>query len=181
LSQGGNLGAVGGLHGGYNWQVASAWLLGLEGDFSWTSLSETRSVPTIGPGSSATMSATNDWLASLRGRIGFAGAGNMLLYVTGGVAWAGVEFNGHMTRLILPDTFVADASSLATRTGWTFGGGAEWMIDPHLMARLEYLYYGINSNAVLSGTIFPGSFLPVTWIWSNYNVQVMRAGLSYKF
>jgi opacity protein-like surface antigen len=34
------LGAVGGIQGGYNWQFAPAWVVGVEGDFSWASLSE---------------------------------------------------------------------------------------------------------------------------------------------
>ena len=33
-----NLGAVGGLQAGYNWQVLPVWVLGVEGDISWTSL-----------------------------------------------------------------------------------------------------------------------------------------------
>jgi outer membrane immunogenic protein len=181
LTQGGELGAAGGLHGGYSWQFAPAWLIGIEGDMSWTSLSQTRSVSTIGPGSFATMSATDNWLASVRARFGFIAVSNTLLYVTGGAAWVSTAFNGHMTRIISPDTFVADAASIMTRPGWVVGGGVERMIDPHLTARLEYLYYNLDSNVTLAGTIVPGTFLPVTWTWSSYNVQVVQAGLSYKF
>ncbi len=54
------------------------------------------------------------------------------------------------------------------------------MVYPHAMLRLEYLYYSFDSNA-LSGPISPGSFLPVTFTWASYNVQVVRAGLGYKF
>ncbi len=180
LTQSGNLGAAGGLQGGYNWQLAPSWLFGIEGDISWTSLGQTRAVPTIGPGSFATMSATNRWLASVRGRVGFI-ANTLLFYVTGGVAWANTEYNGHMTRIIDASTFVADAASGITKAGWALGGGAEWMVDPHVMLRLEYLYYHLDNNVALTGPISPGSFLPVTFIWSSYSVQVVRAGLSYKF
>jgi hypothetical protein len=58
--------------------------------------------------------------------------------------------------------------------------GAERMIDPHVILGLEYLYYGLD-NVALTGPISPGSFLPVTFTWSNYSVQVVRASLSYKF
>jgi hypothetical protein len=54
------------------------------------------------------------------------------------------------------------------------------MIDPHVILGLEYLYYGLD-NVALTGPISPGSFLPVTFTWSNYSVQVVRASLSYKF
>jgi outer membrane immunogenic protein len=36
------LGAVGGIQGGYNWQFAPAWVLGVEGDISWSSLGDNR-------------------------------------------------------------------------------------------------------------------------------------------
>ena len=42
LPGGSALGAVGGFQAGYNWQFAPAWVVGVEGDFSWTSLSDQR-------------------------------------------------------------------------------------------------------------------------------------------
>ena len=30
---------VGGVHGGYNWQLAPTWVIGIEGDYSWTGAS----------------------------------------------------------------------------------------------------------------------------------------------
>jgi opacity protein-like surface antigen len=182
LTQSGNLGAAGGLQGGYDWQATPAWLLGIEADISWTSLGQTRTVPTIGLGSFATMSATDRWLASLRGRVGFIATNHTLLfYLTGGAAWANSEYRGHMTRIIDTATFLADAASATTKAGWVLGGGAEWMADPHVMLRLEYLYYGFDNEVALSGPIFPGSFLPVTFTWTSNNVQVVRAGMGYKF
>jgi outer membrane immunogenic protein len=44
------LGGVGGLQAGYNWQFAPAWVVGVEGDISWTSLSDQRGgAPALGP------------------------------------------------------------------------------------------------------------------------------------
>jgi outer membrane immunogenic protein len=180
LTPGAELRAAGGLQGGYNWQLASRWLVGIEGDISWTSLDQTRSVPTIGAGSFATMSATSPSLGSVRGRAGFIGWTKTLFYFTGGVAWANGDYSGHMTRIIGASTFVADAASTTTKPGWVLGGGAEWMINPHVMLGLEYLYYGLGDET-LTGAISPGNFLPVTFSWSNYNVQVVRGRLSYKF
>jgi outer membrane immunogenic protein len=180
LTPGAELRAAGGLQGGYNWQLASRWLVGIEGDISWTSLDQTRTVPTIGTGSFATMSATSPSLGSVRGRAGFIGWSKTLFYFTGGVAWANGDYSGHMTRIIGASIFVADAASTTTKPGWVFGGGAEWMINPHVMLGLEYLYYGLGDET-LTGAISPGNFLPVTFSWSNYNVQVVRGRLSYKF
>ena len=74
-----NLGAVGGLQAGYNWQVLPVWVLGVEGDISWTSLqAQTTSTLTtragaLVPGSSVQMSQNERWLASVRGKVGFTG------------------------------------------------------------------------------------------------------------
>jgi Ribbon-helix-helix domain len=43
------LGGVGGLQAGYNWQFAPAWVAGVEGDISWTSLADQRGGLALGP------------------------------------------------------------------------------------------------------------------------------------
>ena len=180
LTSQGNWGVLGGVQGGYNWQ-SGALILGVEGDVSRTSLSQTRTVPTIGAGSFARMSAADDWLASLRGRVGFVGWNNTLIYVAGGLASASIEDIGHMTRFVAAAEYVADAASTAIRAGWVVGGGAEWMVDPHVTVRLEYLYYDLDNTPSLAGPISPGIFIPVRFTWANYRVQVLRASLNYKF
>ena len=60
---------IGGVHAGYNWQ-SGARVFGVEGDVSF------------GDGV--------DYLASARARLGYA-RDNLLLYVTGGVAFAGFD------------------------------------------------------------------------------------------
>lgn len=126
------------------------------------------------------MSTTNRSLASVRGRAGLIGWSKTLFYFTGGAAWADVDYSGHMTRVIGASTFVADVASTTTKTGWVAGGGADWMINPHVMLGVEYLYYGLGDET-LSGSIFPENFRPVTFTWPNCNAQVARASLSYKF
>ena len=176
----GDWGALGGAQGGYNWQ-SGALVLGVEGHVSGTSLSQTRTVPTIGAGSFARMSAADDWLGSLRGRVGFGGWNNTLIYVAGGLASANIEDIGHMTRFIGAAEYVADASSTTIGAGWVVGGGAEWMVDPHVTVRMEYLYYDLDNNPTLAAPISPGIFIPVRFTWTNYHVQAVRAGLNYKF
>ena len=79
-------GLVGGT-GGYNWQIGP-WVLGLEGDYSWSDITGQSSVcgpTTVTPHLCGT---SLDSLGTLRGRVGYAvGAfGNWLLYGTGGLA-----------------------------------------------------------------------------------------------
>src|SRR5216683_1897150 len=70
---------LGGLYAGYNWQLVPNWLVGVEGDFTWTHLKNSSatalSQPAPGPGSTTFQSSLNlettvNWLASARARAG---------------------------------------------------------------------------------------------------------------
>jgi outer membrane immunogenic protein len=87
-----------GVHLGYNWQAAPNWVFGIEGDWDWTNLrasgtnrlstAVTRTLLT----DNAFLETKINWLASVRGRLGYA-SNNWLLYATGGVAFADMDFN----------------------------------------------------------------------------------------
>jgi outer membrane immunogenic protein len=187
----GNLGAVGGLQAGYNWQFAPAWVLGVEGDMSWASLADHRTLApltfnggTAMAGSSASMSANTQWLSSARTRIGYVGWNKTLLYFTGGAAWANVEYNGQSMVTFLGSPVTSQVSATTTKAGWVLGGGAEWMATSNIMIRAEYLYYNLNNNIALTGPVLPlqiGGTQTLTYGWSSYNVQVARVAASYKF
>jgi outer membrane immunogenic protein len=187
-------GAVGGIQGGYNWQTWwPAWVVGVEGDISWASLSDHRA---IGPltnlagvvfptSSNVSMNANTNWLSSARAKLGFTGwFNNTMLYVTGGAAWANIEYNANTS--LLPPNFAANFSApsnfTTTKSGWVIGAGAEWMATTNILLRAEYLYYGINTATTSSATLFPVAvgILP-TYTWSRENIQVFRIAGSYKF
>jgi outer membrane immunogenic protein len=191
------MGAVGGLQLGYNYQFSPAWVVGVEGDFSWTSLGDNRTTRTGTPASIAgglpppvtvSMSENTEWLASARGRIGFTGwLNNTLLFATGGVAWTGREYNAATF-----DTLNGNAHQLATsnttKSGWVVGGGAEWQATTNILLRAEYLYYNFNGsftgNAIgtnVAGVPLANQPLPSTFTFNSYNVQVARIAVSYKF
>ena len=41
-----------------------------------------------------------------------------------------------------------DFDNNTTLTGWTVGGGVEWLLNPNWSVKVEYLYYdfGLNDN-----------------------------------
>lgn len=191
LTGSGNLGGVGGLQAGYNWQFAPAWVLGVEGDISWASLADHRTLAPLTfngghamSGTSASMSANTEWLSSARARIGYVGWNNTLLYFTGGAAWANVEYNGQATAAVGATPVTAQVASTTTKAGYVLGGGAEWMATPNIMIRAEYLYYNLNNSLSLTGPVLPlqiSGSQTLTFGWSSYNVQVARVAASYKF
>jgi outer membrane immunogenic protein len=69
-----------------------------------------------------------------------------------------------------------------TQGGWVAGGGLEWMITPNWLLRGEYLYYSLDSSpSAVAGAVSPTALGPSGYSWSNTNVSVGRAALSYKF
>lgn len=164
-----NGGLIGGT-AGYNWQSAN-WVFGIEGDWSWSG--QTGSSIDNGPvGNPFYSSYTKEkWLATVRGRVGYA-ANNLLLYATGGYAAASVEAG--VTATAGGTLF---DSATATRSGWTAGGGIEWGIASNWSAKVEYLYVQLADNAFITtnlGPSFNRSNVPL-------NDNILRAGINYRF
>jgi outer membrane immunogenic protein len=171
---------VGGVHAGYDYQFLPTWVVGVEGDFDGTSAKATGTVSTLTlPGSFASSSESIDWLASLRARLGYLVTPTIMLYGTGGLAWADVNYSATAQ---ITSSAVANSSFDSIRSGWVAGAGAEWLIMPHLTIRGEYLYYDINSGASASAAASPlVTPTPISFAWSKVAIQVARVGASWRF
>ncbi|MBV9562830.1 MAG: porin family protein [Bradyrhizobium sp.] len=181
---------VGGVHGGYNWQFAPAWLLGIEADSSWTSASSSANsiwtlFGTTQPvaNSLTTMSNRLDWLSSVRGRIGYLVLPNALIYLTGGGAWGRYDYSASAFNGVLLQNggYLATTSFARTETGYVLGGGLEWALTRNWLIRSEYLYYRLGgANSVAFSPNLPTTF-PSSFTWRDPTVHVARLGLSYRF
>lgn len=162
-------GLVGGTIG-YNWQ-AGKWVLGVEGDISAGNLGGTSSTTSFPP---TTAAYDMNWLGTVRGRLGVATTafGNPTLwYVTGGVAWAGMDRT-------VQNTFNTPAvSTSGTHTGWTLGAGVEYAINNNWSVKGEYLYADLGSANYVGG--FPYSPPETTSV--DLTVNLVRVGINYKF
>jgi outer membrane immunogenic protein len=102
-------------------------------------------------------------------------APTVLLYATGGLAYAQVDVN---TTLV-----GATRSPPNYNPGWTAGGGVEAAIGGGWSAKIEYLYLdlgrvsGVSNSAVVSpsGVLLIGSFN------SRVTDNIVRAGFNYNF
>jgi len=130
-------GPIGGGTVGYNWQFSPGWILGAEGDFDGSGIAGSK---TCGPGMVDVCAIDNKWLATARGRLGWApGAGNALWYVTGGGAWG--EINARATLATSPRV-----GSDTVESGWTAGAGGEFMVAPQWSVKVEYRYVDLGSK-----------------------------------
>lgn len=167
-------GFTGGGQIGYNYQFAPSWLLGVEADLNYTDLNASRSALVAGGANRVDQSTKSDWLATIRGRLGFT-VDKVLFYGTGGVAFADVNVN----EAVLFGTSFASYNS--TRAGWTGGGGIEWAFAPSWSLKAEYLYVdlgSVNTGAFAGGGIAAN---PATVISHKIIENIARAGVNYHF
>ncbi len=182
---------IGGVQAGYNWQI-NQWVIGVEGDWDWTKTkasfcrqTDVFSLPCSDNGFGfLTIGSGTDWIATARGRLGFAWD-RFLVYGTGGAAWGKVNTSINANCLVDGCGFSvarlnATANFSDTKTGWVAGAGFETMLTPNWIARVEYLHVdlGTISNVLnLVGTVGPQSAS-----WSRtVTFDEVRGGLSYKF
>lgn len=176
-----NNGGVFGGQLGYNWQAAN-WVFGVEGDMDAASINGTQQA--VFPSGTAPFTdgvqfkENVNWLATVRGRLGYTWGPGMI-YITGGGAWENAT-----VKALASEGFVGASAAgnfTFTKSGWTIGTGYEWMLAPNWTVRGEYLYYGFsgnNGNTVgFAGA--PGSTFTVAS--NKQNISVFRVGLNYKF
>jgi outer membrane immunogenic protein len=176
---------------GYNQQWGS-FVIGLEGDISSFRFNESAAttgnpftvvLPPAAPNfASFNTNVTTSWLATLRGRVGFA-AGRALFYGTGGAAFANVGFSnsyhGHSPSGA-GDEFEASSAS-ETKTGWTAGGGVDYALTNNWIVSAEYMHIDLGSIDA-SGTVTTGNSNTATMNFSTkLRSDLVRGGVSYKF
>jgi outer membrane immunogenic protein len=149
-------GQVGGT-AGMNWQTGHV-VLGLEGDVDWSGVRGT-AAPALCPG----CATNNDWLATVRGRAGYA-FDRFMPFVTGGLAVGDI-------RATAPGA----AGGSQTNAGWTVGGGLEFALTNNLTAKAEYLHVDLgNMNCGFSCGVASGNSVSA-------REDIVRGGLNYRF
>ena len=118
-------GGLGGGQVGYNFQAGKNLVFGVEADFSGTSISGSDLQQTSGgsdhPAEFAEVSEALKYFGTVRGRVGYT-AGNWLVYATGGLAFARVDYGYSVSE---PDTSTTGSVSASEhKSGWTVGGGS---------------------------------------------------------
>jgi outer membrane immunogenic protein len=171
---------TGGAQIGYNWQFAPNWIVGLEGDFNWLGHDSTlvqSGLSTLGA-LTITSTLSADWLATIRGRLGFT-FDRAMIYATGGVAFSDLGLS--QTFALPASAAFGTGSSNDIQTGFALGAGAEWAFAPSWSAKAEYLYTrfeGVTSNLIVN----PGAQnQPYTGSTSDVEFHQVRLGVNYRF
>jgi outer membrane immunogenic protein len=144
-------GVVGGAQIGYNWQSGRV-VYGIEADFAFSSMEEEASGCIPGAGC-VFAGASLDWLATVRGRVGYLIDPRILAYATAGFGIASWSAEAGVTGPGFEDIRVEFDG---TETDFVFGLGVEGKINEAMTARLEFLGF------------------------SDFDVDIVRVGLNFK-
>ena len=149
-----------GLTAGYNWQAGSL-VYGVETDYSFSNVKGSVACLAV-----LTCEVSNTWLATFRGRFGYA-FDRFLPYLTAGGAYGNIKATVSAPLL---GTVLEGSES---KFGWTFGAGLEYAFLSNWTAKIEYLYVDLGTAQPFSQL---GGLAQV-----NFNEHLIRGGLNYRF
>jgi outer membrane immunogenic protein len=156
---------LGGVQAGADFQFAGSFVVGIEGQYSWLGSNRIGAIFPAG----FVYSNNQRGLGSVTGRIGYSW-GPALFYAKGGYAYS--DNSETLTFGGAPVAFTLDRSHTS---GYTVGGGIEYLFTPNWSAKAEYQYYNFGrSQFIAPAALAPfGSF-------SN-DEHTLKAGLNYRF
>src|SRR5262249_33802897 len=175
-------GFIGGFQGGCNWQVG-VWVFGIEGDGSATNKSgqafNAGLVPFFAPEVNWVSQTQERWLVTARGRLGWTIWDRTMVYATGGAAWAKIHASEWVFAANGTGPIRTGHQESNVRSGWTVGGGAEYVLGYGWSVKGEYLYVKLDDFT----TFTTAPFAPVNASPREVRLEdhIFRAGMNYKF
>jgi outer membrane immunogenic protein len=215
-------GFMGGGQIGYNWQYSPLIVVGLEADFQGALERDNENlnhpftftglpfltpggIPTGVIGAATGTAVTNyttqiDWFGTVRGRIGYVwGNGQLMSYITGGLAYGEVKINGtntvsgaQISSITVPFSVTQAFGHSQVNTGWVVGYGTEGHLPGNWIPgnwtwKIEGLYMDLgtlDTAGVTTGFSVPAGFTGTggqVTTHTHFTDGILRGGLNYKF
>jgi len=110
-----------------------------------------------------------------RARFGYLLKPNLLVYATGGLAWAMVDssiapFHGEDQS--------GSGSNESNHIGWTLGGGGEWKLTNNVSIFGEYLYMDLGE---VDYNFTGGNSYDTDNFHSDLDLHIVKVGVAYRF
>jgi len=181
-------GLIVGAQAGYNWQ-AGGWLFGLEADIQATNQHAGPTYVCPGAICNATITTVDtpvtvahdyklDWFATVRGRLGAAITPDLVIYGTGGVAFAGIWNVGTVLDSTVAVAPLFDINE-RTKAGWTAGAGIESHLGGNWTGKIEYLHLDFGSASAASANPLNATPL-LLGLNTRITDDILRFGLNYR-
>lgn len=190
---------LGGVQAGYNWQSGNL-VFGGEADVSALAGSQQQayaisSAALIAAGLGSILGGPDgfvsnwdrrmNWLATGRLRLGYTVTPAWLLYITGGVAIAGLESSVSYTGLVddgVVRTVPISSSRRWTAAGYAVGAGTEAAVTPNVSVKLEYLFVDLGDATRPIGTYLnTPCCVQTASVREDVTAHVVRLGFNYRF
>lgn len=166
-------GVFGGGTLGYNVQSGSI-VFGIEGDLGGMDLHQTVVQPGS-PGGDTIAQISGGLYGDITGRLGLA-AGPVLFYAKGGAAFFDGRLSVADVCVVFPCGIQAQTTNGSdTLTGWTAGGGIEYMIGQSWSLKAEYLHFDFGSQTLTF--VGPGGGNGFRWE-NDLTVDTVKIGLN---
>jgi outer membrane immunogenic protein len=155
-----NGGGFGGGTIGYNWQFPnSQFVFGIEVDAAGASIKDSAT------NALGTAEDKIDAFGSVTGRVGIA-ANAALFYAKGGYAWANNKLSANF-----PGVIVGSESKI--HSGYTIGGGVEYLFAPNWSVKAEYMFTHLESQTY--------TIAPLTFDSGTAEFSSVKVGVNYHF
>jgi outer membrane immunogenic protein len=178
----GSDGLLAGGQAGCNWQSGLA-VFGVEGDFDYFHSNPffENATETLNAGTpfNIKQSLSTDYLATIRPRIGIAADRN-LAYLTAGAAFTRAGYTETYLDQAAPPAF-GTATGSKSLVGWVAGAGWEYAFIDRWTFKAEYLYASFPKVDGLGAIVDPGVGANVLHGSGDVTVQMLRAGVNYRF
>jgi len=129
-------GPLGGIAIGYDYRLPANWLVGVEADIAAADVKQTDNY------SDAAITLRLDYLATLRGRLGFAWDRN-LVYLTGGLAAGHLKSTVNQYHPGGSGSPPFQTSDEHVHYGYALGAGTQWAFLDNASLKFEYLWVNL--------------------------------------
>jgi outer membrane immunogenic protein len=168
-------GGIGGGQVGYNWQSPGGlWVLGVEADVGYIGLDGKGIIGSANAASHQNLTIDGGLYVDVTGRVGVT-FGPAMLYAKGGWAWFDADAQQATTN---PGYLSQGTGSFS---GWTVGGGLEYMMAHNVSLKVEYQHFDFGSKTG-SQTNVGDLSSPIGFQFFNstdLTVDTVKAGLNY--
>jgi outer membrane immunogenic protein len=168
-------GFIGGGQIGCDYQFQGNWVVGVQGKFDFGDIDSAHALPAF-PTFTSSDRVKN--MFTVTGRLGYLVTPALLAYVRGGGAWARTSSFINATT---PVAFLSESAVDIDRSGWTVGGGLEWMFAPgwSMFGEYNHLDFGRSNINYVRGPLAVVNAEDV--VRTKLTVQQALFGINYKF
>jgi outer membrane immunogenic protein len=166
---------IGGGQLGINYEFQSGLVVGAEAMFDWLSNGPTTFTASSATAGTATGTINNRWITMATGKVGFAWD-RLLAYGKAGGAWVGGSSNSFTVGATPVGVSISSTSG-----GWTAGAGLEWAFAGNWSVRAEYDFIGLQNQSFTVPRVPATRFAGDTISINNRTIQMITAGVNYKF